>query len=87
MRKRLPLASASDRGGRNAALRGYNKSTKEIDWLKAEALAEKWKAWGDFVPPPTEQPGDVSIAYAVESFLASKWSAGAECGCFDVADI
>jgi integrase len=53
--------------------RGYvtNKATKETDWSKAEALAERWEEWGDFVPPPSVQPVEVSIEYAVDSFLAS----------------
>jgi integrase len=54
-------------------IRGYitNRATKEIDWAKAESVAADWEDWGDFVPPPTVKPVDVSIEYAVESFLAS----------------
>jgi integrase len=53
--------------------RGYvtNKATKETDWAKAEAIAGQWEAWGDFRPPAGLQPLDVSLEYAVESFLAS----------------
>ncbi len=52
---------------------GYvtNKATKETDWTKAEVIARQWEEWGDFVPPPNVQPVDVSIEYAVDSFLAS----------------
>ena len=34
------------------ALRGYmtNKSTKETNWNRAEAVAARWEKWGDFVP-------------------------------------
>lgn len=55
----------------------HHEQVHEGDGLgRAEAVAARWEKWGDLVPPPNEAPLDVSIEYAVESFLASNGPQG-----------
>lgn len=51
-----------------------NRSTKKIDWEEAEAVTKQWEKWGSTLAPEVEV--EITVAYAVDSFLASQGPQG-----------
>jgi len=55
-----------------------NRSTKQITWNDAEAIARRWEDWGQTTAPAvkTADPNTITVGYAVDSFLTSQGPTG-----------
>ena len=53
-----------------------NRSTRTNDWKEADQIATQWAQWGQTTKPQDLPDREVTVRYAVESFLASQGPQG-----------
>lgn len=53
-----------------------NRSTRSNSWTDAKATTAQWEQWGQTTPPVHVEAQNITVQYAVESFLASQGPQG-----------